>query len=270
VSDPAITLFHIGPSLYSQIVRLALAEKHVTYASRIVDIGLAMENYQPWYVRKNPGMVVPTLEVASVGAEPVIVTDAARIIVWIDEHLRGPALLPSDRDQRARVDEWLARQDGFRFREFTYGSATGLLGKLAGRGVGKRIAVLERHRDQNPELAAIYQARIEDVRNWRATIADRRQVDALGVELTDLFGDLELQLADQPFIVGDRYTLADVVWTVTVARAHMLRRTHLLGPQTKAWFERMRKRPSYVEADIWDRFRPSFLLGMIARSIFRR
>jgi tetrachloro-p-hydroquinone reductive dehalogenase len=259
VSDPAITLFHIGPSLYSQIVRLALAEKHIAYASRIVDIGLAMENYQPWYVRKNPGMVVPTLEVARVGAEPVIVTDAARIIVWIDEHLRGPALLPSDRDQRARVDEWLARQDGFRFREFSYGSATGLFGKIVARGVGKRIAVLERH-----------QARIEDVRGWRATIADRQQVDALEVELTNLFGDLEVQLADQPFVVGDRYTLADVVWTVTVARAHMLRRTRLLGPQTKAWFERMRKRPSYAEADIWDRFRPSFLLGMIARSILPR
>jgi glutathione S-transferase len=268
VTQPSVTLYHIGPSLYSQIVRLALAEKQVAYASRIVDIGLRMENYEPWYVRKNPRMVVPTLEVARDGVEPEIVTDAARIIVWIDEHLPGPALLPDDRDERARVDEWLGRQDGFRFREFSYGNAPGLFGKLIQRGVGKRIAVLERHRDQNPDLAEIYQARIEDVRGWRDTIADHRQVAALGDELERLFADFEAQLADQPFVVGDRYTLADVVWTVTVARVHMLRRTRVLGPRTKAWFERMRARPSYVQADVWDRMRPSFILGMLSKAIF--
>jgi glutathione S-transferase len=270
VSETSVTLFHIGPSLYSQIARLALVEKHVAFASRLVDIGMRMENYQPWYVRKNPGMVVPTLEVEREGAEPEIVTDAARIIVWIDEHLPGPALLPRDRDERTRVDEWLARQDGFHFREFSYGTAPGLLGKFIVRGVGKRVAVLERHRDENPELAAIYQARIDDVRSWRDTIADSEQVAALGDELARLFADLEVQIADQPFVVGDRYSLADVVWTVTVARAHMLGRTNLLGPRTKAWFERMRARPSYGEADIWDRMRPSFLLGMIAKAIFGR
>ena len=137
--------------------------------------------------------------------------------------------------------------------------------------MGKRIAVLERHRDQNPDLAPIYQARIDDVRNWRDAIADREQVAALGDELGRLFGEFEAQLAgDQPFVVGDRYTLADVVWTVTVARAHMLRKTSALGPRTKAWFSRMRERPSYAQADIWHRMRPSFLLGMIARSIFKR
>ncbi|MFV8751060.1 glutathione S-transferase family protein [Nannocystaceae bacterium ST9] len=269
MTDPGVTLYHIGPSLFSQIVRLALAEKHVAYVSRVVDIGARMENYEPWYVRKNPAMVVPTLEVQGLeGEPPVIVTNAARIIVWIDENLHGPPLLPSDRDERAQVDEWIARQDGFRFREFSYGTMPGLLGKLAPRAVGKRIAVLERHRDHDPELAAIYQARIDDVRKWRDTIADRRQVDAIVDELGTLLADFEAQLEGHDFVVGDRYTLADVVWTVAIARMVMVRRSRQLGPRTKAWFERMRARPSWREADLWDRMRPGFVLAMLAKAMF--
>lgn len=258
-SMSAITLYHIGPSLFSQIVRLALAEKHVEYTSRVVDIGPRMENYEPWYVRKNPRMVVPTLEIT--GPEgSVIVTDALRIIVWIDDNLHGPPLMPADRDARGEVEAWLTKLDGLRVRELFYGTMPGPLATLAPKAVGKRLAVLERHRERNPELAAAYDERIADVRAWRATIVDRAQVQAIQAELDALLGELEAALREHEFLVGDRYTLADVVWTVMLARLHMLRRTAALGPSTRHYHARMRARASFFEADIWERVRIGFVL----------
>ena len=52
-----VILYHIPPSFYSQVARLALAEKGVAYTSRF----LAMDMYQPWYMRLNPGGTVPTM-----------------------------------------------------------------------------------------------------------------------------------------------------------------------------------------------------------------
>lgn len=255
----AVTLYHIGPSLFSQIVRLALAEKHVEYVSRVVDIGPRMENYEPWYARLNPRMVVPTLEVAEPGGT-VVVTDAMRIIVWIDDNLHGPPLLPADRDARAEVEAWLTKLDGLRVRELFYGTLPGPLGRFAPTAVGKRLAVLERHRERNPELAAVYAERIADVRAWRAAIVDREQVHAIQAELDGLLAELEAALREHEYLVGDRYTLADVVWTVMLARLRMLRRWSALGPSTRDYYLRMRTRPSFVAADLWERMRLLFAL----------
>lgn len=56
-----VTLYDFPPSLCSQKVRLALAEKHVSYMNRFVDIEVRMQNYDPDYLRLNPHGVVPTL-----------------------------------------------------------------------------------------------------------------------------------------------------------------------------------------------------------------
>lgn len=89
IEPPQATLFHILPSSCSQKVRLVLAEKQVPYTGKLVNIGPAMENYEPWYVRLNPRAVVPTL----VHGETVI-TDSARILRYVDDTFDGPSLMP--------------------------------------------------------------------------------------------------------------------------------------------------------------------------------
>ena len=79
-----VALYCYPGSLYSSIARLGLAEKHVRYEERLVDIGPAMRSYAPQYMRINPRGVVPTLEVRGER-----ITDATRIIAWVDEHLPG-------------------------------------------------------------------------------------------------------------------------------------------------------------------------------------
>ena len=52
------------------------------------------------------------------------------------------------------------------------------------------------------------------------------------------------------FLVGDSYTLADVLGTVFCGRVHMLRGTSMFGPNVKAYFERMKQRPSFHQARV--------------------
>lgn len=47
------------------------------------------------------------------------------------------------------------------------------------------------------------------------------------------------------FLVGDTYTLADVLGTCFCARVHMMQQTKMFGPNLKAYFERMQARPSF-------------------------
>ena len=268
---PSLTLFHFPASLCSQKVRLALSEKRAEYSARMVDIGSRLENYEPWYARKNPRMVVPTLEVER-GGETEIVTDSARILAWIEAELDGPALLPDEPEARNRAEQWLRRGDGIVVRELTYATMPGLLGVLARKGMARREARIEaelaRARAATPELVPAYEARLADIKQWRAAMAEPGLVERREAELAEALGELESQLSGsgtpRPFVVGDRYSLADLMWTVLVARVHLLRRSHLLGPRTQAWFAAMRERPSYAEAGIVDRMAPHLVARTVA------
>ena len=118
-----VTLFAFPPSHCSQKVRLALAEKHVAYTNRFVDIELRLQNFEPDYLRLNPRGVVPTL----VHGEKVV-TDSAKIIRYIDDAFDGPGLSPDDEADRRLMDEWIELQDRLRIRELTFGSMKGAVG----------------------------------------------------------------------------------------------------------------------------------------------
>ena len=52
-------LYDFRSSICSQMARLALEEKGVAYSRREVDIMIANEQFEPWYVELNPNSVVP-------------------------------------------------------------------------------------------------------------------------------------------------------------------------------------------------------------------
>ena len=55
------TLYHAGPSYYSQVVRLVMEEEGVNYVSRETHIHKKKEQLTDWYLKINPAWVVPTL-----------------------------------------------------------------------------------------------------------------------------------------------------------------------------------------------------------------
>ena len=259
--DPAqqLTLFHFPHSLCSQKVRLSLVEKGVAWRDRIVNIGPVLENYEPWYMRLNPRGVVPTLS-----HDGEVITDSARIVRYVDEHLPGMSLQPGDPEAHATMEHWIERQDSFPMRELSLARTPPALASIIRRGVARRLRVLAAYRDRTPELARRYQARLDDLERSLRLVAAPGEVAALQRRLDDLLEELDARLDDgRPWIAGDTYSLADVVWTVFLARVHMLSSRPPWAerlPALAAYWRRVRARPSFAKAGIVDRRRPLKLL----------
>lgn len=262
-STPTVTLYHVLPSNCSQKVRLVLAEKGVPYVGRVVNIGPAMENYEPWYVRLNNKAVVPTL----VDGERVV-TDSARIIRYVDDNFEGPALMPREPPLKAEVEAWIVRFDRLDMRVLTYGSDKAPKRLLHG-AVGMRVRRLEQHLRKHPELGDAYRAKIDDVKRWRADIIDDARIAEERQRASADLEAMETTLGDgRLFLVGDHYSLADVMGTIHVARIHSSCRS-LLAEHRRVmeWYERMRARPSFVQADLIDRLEPKVMARVFAQVV---
>jgi glutathione S-transferase len=248
-----VVLYGFPGSLCSQKVRLALAEKGVTYEDRFVDIELRLTNYEPWYLRINPRGVVPTL----VHGERVV-TDSARILAYVDEAFAGPKLTSEDPGERERMAYWIGVQDRVRMRELSYASFKGMLGLVLRRvSMPLRVRKLRRLRDANPSLAELYDAKLEDVQAWRAQIRDEAEIAQARGELESVLRQAEEQLEKTRHLAADAYSLADVAWTCVLARLKMLGLAPSLWgggrlPRLEAYYGELRLRPSFAGARLWE------------------
>ena len=238
----ALTLYGFYGSFCTQKVRLALAEKGVEATWRPVNIGPPMENYEPWYARLNPRMVVPTLD-----HDGTIVCNSATIIRYVDETFDGPPLMPDDPEQRAEVDAIVDRIDALSIRELSYGNFPGPLARFRDVVImPRRLKMLRKYKAQAPDLAERYDVRIADVQAWIETIHRPADLARLKSELEDTLAELDGRVCESDFMVGDRYSLADLMATVLCARLRLLKIAALEDyPALGRHYERMRARPRF-------------------------
>lgn len=251
--EPQVTLYAFPPSHCSQKVRLALAEKQVAYTTRFVDIEMRLQNFEPAYLRLNPRGVVPTL----VHGDRVV-TDSATIIRYVDEAFEGPRLTPEDETERKRMDDWIDLQDRLRIRELTFGSMKGGMGfALRAVSMPMRRRKLLRLRRAHPELAEIYDFKLDDLQQWRASIASPDEMAKARAEMDAALDRVESRLGEAPYLAGGAYSLADLAWTCLFARLRMLGlaesfwsagNRHRIG----AYVDRLRSRPSFDQAGVWE------------------
>ncbi|MFO7567199.1 MAG: glutathione S-transferase family protein [Enhygromyxa sp.] len=255
---PKITLYHFPTSLYSQQVRLALAEKRVVWESKIVNIGPAHEHFAPWYAKINPRLEVPTLEV-----DGTIVTEASSIVAYLDEHLDGPALMPSDPEARAEALAWIERATELPMRELGYARTKGITRWLQRWSLKQRRKQLIKLRKRNPELDDVYAAKLDDLQALEQAINDRRATSELVDRVELELDELETTLGDRQWLAGDDYSLADLLWTAVLARLEHIGFARSISqhrrPAVQQWYRRLRERPS------WPAMIRRLTLGQITR-----
>ncbi|HGG57134.1 MAG TPA: glutathione S-transferase family protein [Nannocystis exedens] len=246
----SVTVYGFYGSLYTQIVYLALAEKGVEFDRHAVNIGPALENYEPWYARIHRNMVIPTIE-----HDGAYICESAAIVRYLDATFEGPPLLPADPAAREQALAWVDRISALPLRELSYSRITGVLALLRDRVLmPRRLRILEKNKKKAPELAALYDARIADVRSWISTIAQPAKIEAARTMLEKLLSELDTRLQSADFIIGNNYSLADTMATVLSARMLALKIAELSEyPALAAHYARMKARPHFPKDDIVER-----------------
>jgi glutathione S-transferase len=250
-------LYHVPPSFYSQLVRLALAEKGIAYEGRYVIPGPPFfASYAPWYMRLNPGGTVPTLI-----HHGNVLAQSRDILGYIETRFPEPALW-GNRHARIEIDYLVSRLFSVPFRELSYGSPR--IARLGAWINSKRVRNLRRRRAENPNLSPLYTAKINDIEGFSRKSQDPHHMQGTRLSVEFELDQLEDVLGGSRCLGGADYTMADLVWTVGVARLIMLGMTPLQNrPALCEWYARMKSRPSFAEAGVMERFQPSAILRVL-------
>jgi glutathione S-transferase len=214
MSSDRLKLYESTSSPNSRRVRIFLAEKGICVTRVHVDLG-AKEQFSEAYARINPRRVVPTL----VLDDGTAIGEVPAILRYLEETHPNTPLLGSSAKEKALVTMWERRMEleGFAaVMETVRNNASGL----------KERAIAGPHGyEQIPAL----------VERGRKRVAD-------------FYADLEARLADESFVAGERFSVADI--TAVVAVDFATRALSLPVPEanaaTQRWYAAVAARPSFA------------------------
>lgn len=255
-----LILYHFPLSFWSQISRLALVEKGLKFKRRLVDITIGQDNCKPWYLRIHPQGVVPAL----VHGDKVV-TETQRILEHMERSFpHSVPLIPKIPEEHARMTEWIDLGRSIDERMLTYSLFPKIVVSFATGLLKRRVKLLKKLRDRHPDLANSYSWKIEDVTSWISNLDSPDTAPRMRQRAEELLDGFETNApTNSTWLAGSSYSLADVYWTVILARMEFVGLTHLWEEGRRkavaAYYYRVRQRPSFKLAPIYHRIDPIFL-----------
>lgn len=223
-------LYHTNVSNCSMRVRLLMAEKGLAWTSHHLNL-VKRENLEDWYFRIHPNGLVPALI-----DNGVPVTDSNDILYYLEEKFPENSFLPEDPTELAQMRDWISLSGKIHvkgIKTFVYG-VSGL--------VTKRREDMAHYDEIEPDkdLVAFH---------WKSLDGfPEEDIEAALAILKDAFGQLDARLSTQDFLVGNRYSLADITWVVQYVLLSRKDYDFTPYPHIKRWAARLNTRPAYKTA----------------------
>jgi glutathione S-transferase len=229
-----LVLYHASHSTCSQKVRIVLHEKNLQFDDVRLDLG-KKDQLKPDYLAINPNGVVPTLVD---DGHPIV--DSSVICEYLDEKYPKNPLTPTDIVERARMRAWM------RYLEEVPTAAIRI--PSFNRAFLSRFDNLDQERFENEEI---------NVRKIRKELFQRMgsprgfskdEVDSSIRQLTEVCERMNAALERGPWLLGSRFSLADVVVTPTIDRLNDLGLAHVWStkyPHVTEWYDRIRDRAAF-------------------------
>lgn len=233
-------LFHGWLSSASRRVRLCLAEKGIDYESVPVDMA-AQEHHSPAFLAMNPNGVVPAL----VLDDGRFLYESATICEYLDELSPAPPLRPDDPFDRATMRNFIRWTD-----EKLLPNLLVLNWSIALQPVASQWS----EADLAEKLARIPTPERREA--WRRIAREPysdAEKGAAREALLALIPRMETMLGSAPWLLGARYSLADIAATPFVARIAELAPEALAAdaaPAVADWWQRAQQRPAFRQARI--------------------
>jgi glutathione S-transferase len=225
-----LVLFHAAHSTCSQKVRLCLAEKGLAYDSRVLEIR-RNEHLSPEYLAINPNGVVPTLT-----HDGAAVRDSSVICEYLDEVFPAPALSPQTPLGRADMRAWLRYLEEVPTAAVRIPSINAIF-----------LPVIQQIGAQWDEVKRKTPLRKQLYERVGETGFDAGEVRHSMEQLADSLERAERSIARGGWLVGERLTLADLVFLPTVVRLDDLGHSPMWAqlPAVGRWYAALRARPSF-------------------------
>jgi glutathione S-transferase len=242
-----LELYHHGSSTCAAKVRFALAEKGLEWVGHYVDI-LSGEQFRPEFLAINPKGVVPVLI-----ADGQVITESTVICEYLEDAFPEPRLYPRSPLERARVRAWTKAVD-----EELHPACSAITYVVSHRhtilrnGAGSFEQFMQRGAGEGAAARALKWQWIQQ------GLAAPGAADKIRL-YAEYLQKMERALRDSDWLVGPRFTMADVAMAPYLNRLAALAMERLWSdgrlPRVADWFERVRARPT---------FEPAFLAWMPA------
>ena len=115
MSQSAITLHGASYSVYTRIIRLALAEKGLRYDLNVVDI-FGTDRNSTAHRTRHPFNRIPALTI-----DGVTLYETSAIARYLDDAVPSPPLQPLNALARARMNTFISLMDNYAFRGIVWG-----------------------------------------------------------------------------------------------------------------------------------------------------
>ncbi len=235
-----LVLYDHSASICSQMARLALVEKELSFQRHAIDIMETNEQFEPWYIALNPLAVVPTLKM---GDE--VVTDTITIVNRL-QSMPGPDLSGDDTTQ-----DWLRAIMALHYGVLLYRNRLdpdGTAPQIMARG-----KFLQRLKKTRPDLEQLTNARLAGNQRFQKLLKDPVEIEKHMSAARGLIQQIADALAKQAYLAGSSYSFADCFATAALARftIHGLA-DDWRGTAIDDYYARMKSRPSFTAAEVID------------------
>ena len=235
-----LELWHATHSTCSQKVRICLAEKRLRWQSHFVDLR-RFQQLEPAFLALNPAAVVPVLK-----DDGRVIRESLVINEYLDDAYPQTPLRPRSPLARARMREWtlyIAEEPTWAVKVPSF--QKNIRPELAGKYSDGEIEALAA-RMPNRETAA----------RWVKAVREGFSEREVAASLERLAGTLDRMasaLADDPWLAGEEYSLADVDMAPFVHRIAALGEGEMIEarPRVADWYGRIQAREAFQAAMQW-------------------
>jgi glutathione S-transferase len=231
-------LFHAWLSSASRRVRLCLAEKGIAYEGVAVDLG-RQEQHSPEFLAMNPNGVVPALELAP----GRFLHESSTICEYLDDWQPEPPLRPADAYERAVMRNFVRWTDEKSLPNLLILNWSLMLQPAASQWDDVQLK-------EKLERIPTAERREAWVRIARKPYTGEEKAQALA-KLLELVDKLEAMLQSTPWLIGERFSLADIAAVPFIARIAELTPEALAAdahPRVQAWWQAVQQRPAFAAA----------------------
>ena len=235
-----IELYHNDMSVCAEKVRFALAEKTIPWTSHHLNLR-AGDQQKPEYLKLNPNALVPTLV-----DKGTVIIESTVINEYLDDAYPDPPLRPAGATERARMRMWTKQLD-----EGVHAATSVVSSVIAFRyqKLANGMEALEAFHKRMPDP-------VKRERSWETVtkgVESRFFPEAIK-RFDRLLGEMESALAQDSWLAGTEFSLADIGYAPYVTRLDHLQLQFLWDkrPRIRKWYDRLRERGAYSEAlDKW-------------------